>query len=40
VIVTEFFDVDKSRSVPWQRRPMATLITVGPGNQALPATLI
>ena len=26
VIVTEFFDVDKSRSVPWQRRPMATAL--------------
>ncbi|HEX3955625.1 MAG TPA: recombinase family protein [Trebonia sp.] len=24
VIVTEFFDVDKSRSIPWQRRPEAT----------------
>jgi site-specific DNA recombinase len=23
VIVTEFFDVDKSRSIPWQRRPEA-----------------
>jgi site-specific DNA recombinase len=23
VIVTEFFDVDKSRSIPWQRRPQA-----------------
>src|ERR1700730_2338182 len=22
-IVTEFFDVDKSRSIPWQRRPRA-----------------
>lgn len=22
-IVTEFFDVDKSRSIPWQRRPQA-----------------
>src|ERR1700733_4341875 len=25
-IVTEFFDVDKSRSIPWQRRPQATLL--------------
>jgi site-specific DNA recombinase len=24
VIVTEFFDVDKSRSIPWQHRPQAT----------------
>src|SRR6201996_8468544 len=24
VIVTEFFDVDKSRSIPWQRRPEAS----------------
>ncbi len=24
VIVAEFFDVDKSRSIPWQRRPQAT----------------
>jgi hypothetical protein len=24
VIVTEFFDVGKSRSIPWQRRPQAT----------------
>jgi DNA invertase Pin-like site-specific DNA recombinase len=26
VIVAEFFDVDKSRSVPWQRRPEATAL--------------
>ena len=26
VIVTEFFDVDKSRSIPWQRRPQATAL--------------
>jgi site-specific DNA recombinase len=26
VIVTEFFDVDKSRSIPWQRRPMAAAL--------------
>jgi site-specific DNA recombinase len=26
VIVSEFFDVDKSRSVPWQRRPEATAL--------------
>ena len=26
VIVTEFFDVDKSRSIPWQRRPEATAL--------------
>jgi site-specific DNA recombinase len=25
-IVAEFFDVDKSRSIPWQRRPMATAL--------------
>ncbi len=24
VIVTEFFDVDNSRSIPWQRRPEAS----------------
>ena len=24
VIVAEFFDVDKSRSIPWQRRPQAS----------------
>ena len=26
MIVTEFFDVDKSRSIPWQRRPQATAL--------------
>jgi site-specific DNA recombinase len=26
VIVAEFFDVDKSRSIPWQRRPHATAL--------------
>jgi site-specific DNA recombinase len=26
VIVAEFFDVDKSRSMPWQRRPEATAL--------------
>jgi DNA invertase Pin-like site-specific DNA recombinase len=26
VVVTEFFDVDKSRSVPWQRRPQAAAL--------------
>lgn len=26
VIVTEFFDVDKSRSIPWQRRPQASAL--------------
>lgn len=26
VIVTEFFDVDKSRSIPWQRRPHAAAL--------------
>jgi site-specific DNA recombinase len=26
VIVTEFFDVDKSRSIPWQRRPEASAL--------------
>jgi site-specific DNA recombinase len=26
VIVTEFFDVDKSRSIPWQRRPRAAAL--------------
>ena len=26
VIVTEFFDVDKSRSIPWQRRPQAAAL--------------
>jgi DNA invertase Pin-like site-specific DNA recombinase len=25
-IVAEFFDVDKSRSIPWQRRPLATAL--------------
>ena len=25
-IITEFFDVDKSRSIPWQRRPEATAL--------------
>ena len=25
-IVAEFFDVDKSRSIPWQRRPQATAL--------------
>ena len=26
VIVAEFFDIDKSRSIPWQRRPHATAL--------------
>ena len=26
VIVAEFFDVDKSRSIPWQRRPQASAL--------------
>ncbi len=26
VIVTEFFDIDKSRSIPWQRRPQAAAL--------------
>src|SRR5215469_15628159 len=26
VMVTEFLDVDKSRSIPWQRRPQATAL--------------
>jgi DNA invertase Pin-like site-specific DNA recombinase len=26
VIVAEFFDIDKSRSIPWQRRPEATAL--------------
>jgi DNA invertase Pin-like site-specific DNA recombinase len=26
VVVAEFFDVDKSRSIPWQRRPEATAL--------------
>jgi hypothetical protein len=26
VIVTEFFDVDQSRSIPWQRRPEANAL--------------
>ncbi len=26
MIVTEFFDVDKSRSIPWQRRPQAAAL--------------
>jgi site-specific DNA recombinase len=26
VIVAEYFDVDKSRSIPWQRRPQATAL--------------
>jgi site-specific DNA recombinase len=26
VVVAEFFDVDKSRSIPWQRRPKATAL--------------
>jgi site-specific DNA recombinase len=25
-IVAEFFDIDKSRSIPWQRRPQATAL--------------
>jgi site-specific DNA recombinase len=25
-IVTEYFDIDKSRSIPWQRRPQATAL--------------
>ncbi len=25
-IVAEYFDVDKSRSIPWQRRPYATAL--------------
>ena len=31
-IVSEFFDVDKSRSVPWQRRPEATALLAQLGN--------
>ncbi|WP_214106196.1 recombinase family protein [Acrocarpospora catenulata] len=26
MIVAEFFDVDKSRSIPWQRRPQASAL--------------
>jgi site-specific DNA recombinase len=26
VIVAEFFDIDKSRSIPWQRRPHAAAL--------------
>jgi site-specific DNA recombinase len=25
-VVAEFFDVDRSRSIPWQRRPRATVL--------------
>jgi DNA invertase Pin-like site-specific DNA recombinase len=34
VIVTEFFDVDKSRSIPWQRRPEATRLLAELKNPA------
>jgi site-specific DNA recombinase len=33
-IVTEFFDVDKSRSIPWQRRPAATALLAELKNPA------
>jgi site-specific DNA recombinase len=26
VIVVEYFDIDDSRSIPWQRRPYATAL--------------
>lgn len=26
VVVAEFFDIDKSRSIPWQRRPHAAAL--------------
>jgi site-specific DNA recombinase len=34
VIVAEFFDVDKSRSIPWQRRPQATALLAELKNPA------
>ena len=34
VIVAEFFDVDKSRSMPWQRRPQATALLAELKNPA------
>jgi site-specific DNA recombinase len=34
VIVTEYFDVDKSRSIPWQRRPQATRLLAELKNPA------
>jgi site-specific DNA recombinase len=34
VITTEFFDVDKSRSIPWQRRPQATALLAQLKNPA------
>jgi len=33
-IVTEFFDVHKSRSIPWQRRPQATALLTELKNPA------
>ena len=33
-IVTEFFDIDKSRSIPWQRRPRATALLAELKNSA------
>jgi site-specific DNA recombinase len=33
-IVTEFFDVDKSRSIPWQRRPQASALLAELKNPA------
>ena len=35
-IVTEFFDVDKSRSIPWQRRPEAAALLAELKNPARP----
>jgi site-specific DNA recombinase len=42
VIVAEFFDVDKSRSIPWQRRPQATALLAQLKNphQAFDAVVV
>jgi site-specific DNA recombinase len=42
VIVAEFFDVDKSRSIPWQRRPEATalLAQLKNPNRAFDAVVV
>ncbi|HEX3962199.1 MAG TPA: recombinase family protein [Trebonia sp.] len=42
VIVAEFFDVDKSRSIPWQRRPQATalLAELKNPNRAFDAVVV
>jgi site-specific DNA recombinase len=42
VIVAEYFDVDKSRSIPWQRRPRATalLAAIKDPNRSFDAVVI